>query len=147
MLNNNIFIKVIDINDVIKNGKLLSQLKNLTLYGSSSGMKHSLSKCERSNERLDGKAIIAYHKCDNETPIAWSNYSREETDYIVNYRKSMGVYVQCYVSYNYRRQGIGTLLLKTAQELAGDDPICAAGWSNEAYLFFKKNLVKDIYIY
>lgn len=136
-------LKILDMNKVMRDVKILSMLRNMTLDGVS-GMQATLDKYQDMidcREKIRATAIIAYMWS---SPVAWGLLSWESTDgQIVDYDSTLGVYFQIFVEEEYRRQGIGSKLIARARKIVGSERLNVCCWSEEATLFYRSNLDKN----
>jgi GNAT superfamily N-acetyltransferase len=126
-------------NLVARQPELLKQLRKLTLYPMS-GLNRELDHLVwLAKERpVKTQVLLAYR---NQRLIAWALVSKEKSDFqFYNtgeaYDPSQGVLVEMYVNPEYRRQGIGTALMKVAKSQAKSDRLCVAPWDETSVAFY-----------
>ena len=116
----------------------IKQLKKLTL-NHWSGMTYELNNFEKiSKTRIVNARIIIVE--DNDKIIAWALLSKENSDFAFDkrYHPSTERLFQVYVSRDFRRQGIGSQLLKLARKKAYPYKLHVSTWDTVSESFYKK---------
>jgi len=138
-------IEVIDMNRVLANPKLLSQIKKLTLKpcydGFASGMNVELIMFERLalERRVNASAIVAYLGSEM---IGWALCTREASDFVFNTNQSFvgqGILFEVYVDPSYRQMGIGSALFRKASETFSDEKLFVCPWDTVSDSFYSKH--------
>ncbi len=135
-------IKTIDMNRCLKDPKLMKTLRSLTLkstWEGPSGMNSELTNFKEivKTRKVDAKAITAWL---GDTMIGWSLCSKEATDFPFmngNYQ-GKGVLFEVFVDHRFRRQGVGTALLRRARRVF-KEKLCVCPWDDRSYSFFEKH--------
>lgn len=133
-------IRTEDFDNVVEKPELLNKLRTLTLHPGS-GMNHELNHMIR-NARIrsiNAKVILAYRKREL---VGWALLSREKTDFTFarsfsGYTPEQGTMLQVFVNPDYRRQGIGSALVKAARKKAGPMQLCICPWDNRSEKFYE----------
>lgn len=140
-LNKDLVIRVKDFNSIANDLELIKSLRKLTL-NHFSGMNYELSNFEKLSKTREVKCkiILAYVK---DQLAGWAILSREPSDYYFHkspkgYDPLHGVLFQVYISYIYRRRGIGSELLKVARRKAGPYKLCFCPWDGVSNKFYNK---------
>lgn len=140
-LNKDLIIRVEDYNDIVNKPELIKKLRKLTL-NHFSGMNHELDSFEKITQvrKVECKIILAYVK--NEL-AGWALLSKEPSTYcfsksLKGYDPTYGILFQIYVNYVYRRQGIGSELIKVAKRKAGPYKLCICPWNSVSNKFYNK---------
>jgi GNAT superfamily N-acetyltransferase len=124
--------RLFDFNEVIKDGKLISRLTQLTL-NPTSGMNQEVSSLIRLSKkrRVNASVIVAKH---NEIIIAWALVSMEASNFNFptgfEFNIGSGVLFEVFVHGDYRRMGIATRLIKRAKNISNGRDICVVPWDN-----------------
>jgi predicted acetyltransferase len=142
-LKRDLTIRVKSFNEIANDKDLLKNLRKLTL-DHFSGMNHELNSFEKiaKTREVKAKVILAYV---SEELVGWALMSRESSDYYFKrsqsgFKSHQGVLFEIFISYLYRRQGIGSEIIKIARRKAGPYQLCFAPWnkiSNDFYDNFK----------
>lgn len=134
-------IHVENFNTILTKPELLKKLRKLTL-NHFSGMNHELNNFEKiaQTREVKCKILLAYNK---DEVIGWALLSREPSSYYFGkspkgYDPINGVLFQVYISYVYRRLGIGSELLKVARRKAGPYKLCFCPWDTISNKFYGK---------
>ena len=135
-------IKTIDMNRVLKDSKLFKTLRSLTLrptWEGPSGMNSELTNFKEiaKTRKVEAKAITAYL---NGSMIGWSLCSKEASDFpfMNGTFGGKGVLFQVFVDHRFRRQGVGTALLRRARRVF-KEKLCVCPWDDRSYSFFEKH--------
>lgn len=131
-------ISVKSFNEIIDKPRLILNLRKLTL-NSFSGMNRELNHLlESAKHRQVSARVILVHQGGQ--LVAWALMSKEETSfrfrYTGSYHPSDGFLLEMYVHPDFRRQGIGTELMKIARRKAGPYRLCVAPWDDGSEAFF-----------
>lgn len=133
-------IKTEEFDAVAKKPVLLKSLRKLTLHPGS-GMNHELDHLTESAETrsVNAKVLLAYK---NKKLVAWALLSREKSDFCFarhyhGYEPSQGALFEVFVAHDYRKQGIGSALLKAARRKAGSARLCVAPWDYQSTRFYQ----------
>lgn len=133
-------IKTENFDTVAKKPTLLKKLRYLTLH-SRSGLNFELDHLiESSKDRsVNAKILLAYHKREL---VAWALLSREKSDFSFarsydGFDPSQGTLFEVYVDPAYRKQGIGSIILKTARRKAGGMRLCVVPWDYQSTRFYQ----------
>jgi len=139
----NLTIRVKTFNEIANDKDLLKKLRKLTLHHFS-GMNHELNSFEKIAKirEVEAKIILAYV---NDDLAGWALMSKESSDYYFKkseggFKPSQGILFEIFISNDYRRQGIGSEIIKIARRKAGPYQLCFAPWnkiSNDFYDKFK----------
>lgn len=119
-------IRVEDYNLVADQPGFLQQLRKLTFF-SMSGMNYELNNFERvrKSRPVDVKILTAYR---GSQLVGWALMSREPSDYWFSHMKGFhsgdGVLFEIFIDSKYRRQGIGSELIKVARRKANGTRLC-----------------------
>lgn len=142
-LKKDLTIRVKSFNEISDDKELLKNLRKLTL-NHFSGMNHELNSFEKivKTREVKAKFILAYV---NDDLVGWALLSRESSDYYFKksrggFSPSQGVLFEIFISYLYRRQGIGSEIIKVARRKAEPYRLCFVPWnktSNDFYNNFK----------
>jgi GNAT superfamily N-acetyltransferase len=143
-------IRAIKFNDVVKRPSLLKRLRELTLEPYS-GMNYELTRMTRDakTRTVNAKVLLAY---SGAKLVAWALLSNEETDFDFfntwnGFSPSNGTLFEVYVHPDYRRQGIGSELMKSAKRRVKSKPlnICRHDFrSRQFYEGFERYGLKDL---
>jgi GNAT superfamily N-acetyltransferase len=133
-------IKTEDFDAVAKKPALLKSLRKLTLHPGS-GMNYELDHLTESAETrsVNAKVLLAYK---NKKLVAWALLSKEKSDFCFarhyhGYDPSEGTLFEVFVAHDYRKQGIGSALLKAARRKAGSARLCVAPWDYQSTRFYQ----------
>ena len=152
--NQSLIIRVQDFNLVAQNPALLKQLRKLTLSFASGLKKEIANLISLSKSRpVKAQALLAYYQDEiyqNPKLVGWALLSKEESAISFPHSgkpfySSDGYLFEVYIHYKYRRQGIGSKLLKIAKRKAQPYQLCVAPWDDKSLSFyqtFKKHKVK-----
>jgi|SRR5208282_1112618 len=139
---NNLSIKSVEMDDILRDADLLTVIRRLTL-GGESGMNRALNYYQvlRATRPIRAHGILAYY---NGEPIGWALVTRESDQYSF-LEKDGHACVQVYVDYPFRRNGVGCSLIKTARELY-QDTLHVYDWSNPKFfsLFMDEKNFKSV---
>lgn len=121
-----------EMDEIIRNDLLCSTARRLTLYRTS-GMNIALDcyKAESEGRSINAKGIFAFK---GEVAVGWCLLTHEGDGMSFSPKEGYSC-VQIFVDPDYRRQGIGSALLREAAVVAQGTIISCYGWSNEG--FFK----------
>ncbi len=123
-------IQVIEMDDIVDNPDLMAITRSLTL-GGFSGMNQALDFYTRIRHERSIKAKGIY-ACVNDLKVGWALFTYESDAY--NFLNKDGhACVQIYVSWKYRRRGIGAKLIRKAEELAKDSVLCVYSYNNPQF--------------
>jgi GNAT superfamily N-acetyltransferase len=119
--------------------ELLKKLRKLTLY-SYSGMNHELNTLESIYKIRPVKCevVLAYHE---DKLIGWCLLNKETSTYTFtnhSFRSGDGVLFEIFVDEKYRRQGVGTELIRTARRKTYGNKLCIAPWDYTSEQFYSK---------
>lgn len=136
-----LIIRVKNFNEIANDLILLKSLKRLTL-NYFSGMSHELRSFEKISKIREVKAKIILSYIKNEL-VGWALMSKEPSDYFFKklpqgFDPSYGVLFEIFISYFYRRQGIGTEMLKVARRKADPYKLYFVPWNNISDKFYNK---------
>ena len=141
MIHHPLQIRVQEFSEVLKTPQFINKLRKLTL-DHCSGMNHELNHLikDSSYRPVECKIMHAYKK---KTLVAWALLSKEATDYKFGYaakgfQPSQGVLFQVFVHPEYRRQGIGSELVKVARRKAGAARLCFCPWDRASDNFYER---------
>jgi GNAT superfamily N-acetyltransferase len=133
-------IRTEDFNEVAAKPELLNRLRSLTLHPAS-GLNHEMNHLLKSaKERaVNAKVLLAYRKREL---VGWALLSREQTDFTfkrswTGFMPEQGVLLQVFVNPDYRRQGIGSALVKAARKKAGSMQLCICPWDYQSDKFYE----------
>ena len=126
-------------NLVARQPELLKQLRKLTLYPDS-GLNQELDHLTQLAQQrsVQAQVLLAYRQTQL---VGWALVSKEKSDFnFYNtdqaYDPSYGILVEMFVAPNYRRQGVGTTLMKVAKSQAKSERLCVAPWDDGSTAFF-----------
>lgn len=132
-------IRALDFNLLPQHPELVKQLRKLTLHPHS-GMNRELKALFKlMKERpVVAQVLLAYR---NRKLVAWALLSRERSDMRFSntwkhFEPTDGLLVEIFVSPAYRRQGIGSILMKVARRKAGSRRLCVAPWDELSRAFY-----------
>lgn len=133
-------IRTEDFNQVAEKPELLKKLRKLTLHPQS-GMNHELNQMLKhaKTRTVDAKVLIAFKKREI---VGWALLSKEATDFTFarswsGFTPGQGTLLQVYVNPDFRRQGIGSALVKAARRKAGAARLCICPWDYQSEEFYK----------
>jgi GNAT superfamily N-acetyltransferase len=133
-------IRALDFNLVAKQPELIKQFRKLTLYPYS-GLNYELSHLLSLSKyrQVSAQTLLAYYQ---NNLVAWALMSKEESQarFPSNYcyHSTDGILLEMYVHPNYRRQGIGSKLIKVARHKALPSRLCVVPWDDKSYQFYGK---------
>lgn len=149
-MDKDLIICVKNFNEIAGDPNLIKELRKLTL-NHFSGMNHELNNFEKiaKTREVKAKIFLAYIKNDL---VGWALVSREPSDYYFEkfpngFDPSYGALFEIFISYLYRRQGIGSELLKIARRKLSPYKLCFVPWnktSDKFYNSFKPYKHKNI---
>lgn len=117
-------LEVIEMDRILKDANILSVARSLTLY-STSGMNRAINLYQTliQDRSVNAKGIFAcYGKVETlERAVGWALVTWESDAMYFKGEQAGHACIQVYVAEEYRRQGIGTRLIKKATELAQDN--------------------------
>ena len=131
-------IRVEDYNLVADRSGFLQQLRKLTLHPYS-GMNCELNRFERVRKTrpVDVKILTAYR---NEQLVAWAIMSREPSDFDFlntgSFHSGDGILFEVFVDPKFRKQGIGSELIKDARRRANGTRLCVCPHDSVSEKFF-----------
>jgi GNAT superfamily N-acetyltransferase len=133
-------IRTEDFNSVADKPELLKRLRKLTLHPGS-GMNHEINNMvqEAKIRTVDAKVLMAFKKREL---VGWALLSKEPTDYTFRnswsgFQPGQGVLLQVFVNPSFRRQGIGSALVKASRKKAGPSRLCICPWDYQSEEFYK----------
>jgi GNAT superfamily N-acetyltransferase len=133
-------IRTEDFNTVAEKPELLNRLRKLTLHPAS-GMNHELNNMiqQAKIRTVEAKVLMAYRKREL---VGWALLSKEPTDYTfrrswTGFTPNQGTLLQVFVNPDYRRQGIGSALVKASRKKAGNAQLCICPWDYQSENFYK----------
>ena len=138
-----ITLRTFDMDQILRTEMLLSAARRLTLY-STSGMNIALNQFSNklnAGQSINAKGIFAF---DAEWACGWCLLTKEADG--MDFCPAEGYScVQIYVAEEYRRKGIGTILLKEATSQSTGQIIQCYGWDNPKFFepFIKENNFKS----
>lgn len=137
-------VRVRGFNLVAQRPQLMQNLRKLTIH-KSSGMNYELDNFENlaKYREVNAKVLTAHH---NGEIVGWALLSKERTHFSFNnhydgFSPEYGALFEVYVDPNYRRQGVGTRLLRSAKRKLDGDRLCVCPHdikSDKFYEQFKK---------
>lgn len=134
-----ISISVVEMDRILKDPNLLATCRRLS-YGGSSGMNCALDHYQGLilSRSVDAKGIFAqYHK----EYVGWALLTRETDNY--SYRPEPGtVCFQIFVDGQYRRNGIGSKLLRQAKSLIPAETLLVYG--STGHYFFDRHMREGV---
>jgi hypothetical protein len=146
MDSSNLLLRVQDFNVTVTKPELLAELYRATLYAGrrQSGMTYELdSLAKKSKTQLVDAKIILAHK--NEELAAWALLSREKSYFFSSFSDTPwfdpikhGTLFEIFVKDKFRRQGIGTEILKLARRKAKPYSLCFVPWDSVSSSFYVK---------
>jgi len=139
-------IRIKDFNKVLLDSILLKKLKSLTLYGINgySGMTYEIDNLHKLSQlrRVKARALIAEK---DEKIVGWALLSREKSKYMNRFSnkdwfnpEQHGSLCEIYILPEYRRQGIGTELVKVARRKSNPYPLAFVPWDYTSIKFYDK---------
>jgi len=137
-------IHVIKMDEIVRDPELLATCRTLS-HGGSSGMNMALNYYEQliQSRSVDAMGCFANYQ---QSCIGWALVTRETDNF--HYRPATGtVCFQVYVHHTYRRNGVGTALLKKAKSLVPTENLMVYGTSGH-YFFnahLKEGLCRSVY--
>jgi GNAT superfamily N-acetyltransferase len=145
MDSSNLILRVQDFNVTATKPEFIAELYTNTLYAGKreSGMTYELRNLlQKSKSKLVDARIILAHK--NEEMAAWALLSREESYFLNNGFDSDpwfdpakdGTLLEIFVKPQYRRQGIGTEIVKLARRKAKPYKLCFVPWDTISHTFY-----------
>lgn len=135
-------IRTYNMNSVLIDAPLLTQLRGLTLH-SRSGLNHELNNFQQIMKirPVQAKALVAFF--DEDPPMAWALLSKEASTFTfrnrTEYNAGYGLLFEVYVSEQHRRKGIASAILKRAKIVAGQQKICIAPHDYKSEAFYEKS--------
>lgn len=132
-INHNLLrLKTIEMDDIVSDNELLSVARYLTIFPSS-GMNKALDYYrELHKERsVNALGIFAYHMA---MPIGWALFTYESDAYSFDPVEGQAC-AQIFVQPEYRRQGVGSELIKLVGKMAQPDIVKVYDYEN--YSFFR----------
>lgn len=128
-----------DFNLVARQPELLKQFRKLTLYphsGLNQEIDHLLRKVEYRS--VSATALTA---SQGSHMVGWGLMSREQSSFYFPttgdyYYPSDGILFEIYVHPDYRRQGIGSELLRVARRKAFPSRLCVSPWDEQSRGFY-----------
>jgi GNAT superfamily N-acetyltransferase len=145
--------KTLPLSKVFADPKLHKQLRKLTL-DHWSGMNYELNYLERASEMrsIDAKAILALV---DDKIAGWALLSNEDGANCIyesnhgagftSYRSFQGSLFEIYVSRSYRKQGVGTAILKKAKRLTPRKKLVVVPWDKTSRDFYAKSGGSKLY--
>ena len=130
-------IRVQDFNIVAGKLELLKKLRKLTICPYS-GMNYELNNFEKicKIRQVKCKIFTAY---SDKKLVGWAMLSREPTGYFGDkFNPEDGSLFEVFVDLNYRHQGIGSALIKSAKRRAGGKGFCVAPFDEISFNYFNK---------
>ena len=133
-------IRTEEFNEVAEKPELLNRLRSLTLHPNS-GLNYEMNHLLRDakTRTVNAKVLLAYRKREL---VGWALLSREKTDFtfarsFAGYTPDQGSMLQIFVNPDYRRQGIGSALVKAARKKAGSMQLCICPWDYQSEKFYQ----------
>lgn len=138
--------RVYDFNEILDSAELMAVVRALTLH-SASGMNFEIDDLikRRRSGKVRAKAVLAYQQ---NQPVGWLLSTREESGMFppsgVSFKSSFGILVQLFVKHEFRKQKIGTNLLKIARRHSGPLKMCVCPWDYKSEKFFSSKQFKNL---
>lgn len=136
----NLTIRSLDFNLLPSHPQLVKQLRKLTLHPRS-GMNREMNVLFKIIEKrpVEAQVLLAYRSTKL---VAWALLSREHSNMVFSntwkhFEPTDGMLVEIYVDPTYRRQGIGSVLMKVARRKAGSRQLCVAPWDELSRAFYQ----------
>jgi len=136
-----------DFNEILNSPILMGRVRSLTLHANS-GLNFEIDHLidqTRLKKRVKAKAIVAYK---NDEAIGWLLMTREEAGRYTpsgnTFKASFGVMVQLFVDHEFRKQKIGTNLVKIARKHSGPYKLCVCPWDYKSEKFFSSRSFKTL---
>jgi GNAT superfamily N-acetyltransferase len=123
--------------------ELYAKLIKLTFTGYS-GMRTEMKWLKQLHQqrKINAKAIVAF---DDQKPIAWALLSKENIgNPTYRFNKNSSLF-EIYVKQSYRRQGIGSKILKRAKRTSLNNPIAVVPWDYVSQNFYDRNRTNQMY--
>lgn len=134
-------LRVVDFNLLPQHPDLIKQLRKLTLYRGS-GLDRELDNLTKiiKTRPVKAKVILAYRQSNK--LVGWGLLSKEHSAisfYETNeyFEPNDGMLLEIFIDPAFRRQGIGTEIMKVARRKAGPYRLCVAPWDTRSREFYK----------
>ncbi len=137
---NNLSIRIIDYNSVLRRPKLVEKLRQLTLHPDS-GMNYEMDQLSRlAKERPVNCQVLTAHRGGK--IIGWALLSKESSSFLYptwgqHYDAKMGTLFEIYVDPLHRKGGIGKKMFRIASRI-NPTTLCVCPWDIRSDSFYAK---------
>lgn len=138
-----LILKAQDFNLVLQNQELFQTFYSLTLYRGNltSGLTYEMKNLSRIGQNRKVKAKVIWAEKDDKI-VGWALLSREPSDFFSSENgywfdpNRDGVLFEVFVAKQYRKQGIGTELIKLARRKSYPYNLCFVSWDTASKAFY-----------